>query len=294
MSTRITKPSFFLFSILCILTMAACNKGPLNGYKKITKVFGYQILSDMDTGTKAGSGVYMIANAVVMTDKDSAVSDPNLGGGFYLQIPLRKPQPGSDLMIGFQKLSDGDSGVFIMLADTFFSKLNMNVPMPSNVKSGDYVKLYIEVLQLLDSTEYEHWLEQKDFENKAMAHQMFDEYIKATGITQEPDNNSIIRIVEKEGKGKSPIYGQTVVVNYICLSMAGQEIFNTYSEGVPHEFVLGDNAIIQGLNLSLIKMKKGEKSRLIIPYYLGYGEVGAPNVPPYTHLLMEVELMEIK
>ena len=116
MPARIAKVFFFLFTTSFILMMVACNKGPLSGYKKITKVFGYQILSDMDTGTKAGTGVYMIANAVVTTSKDSAVSDPNLGGGFYLQIPLRKPLPGSDLMIGFQKLSDGDSGVFIMLA----------------------------------------------------------------------------------------------------------------------------------------------------------------------------------
>ncbi len=286
---------FSFSSILLIgILLVACNKGPLKGYKKITKIFGYQMLSDMDTGTQAGKGVYMIASAIIKTDKDSAVSAPSLGTGFYLQIPLRKPMAGSDLMKGFQKLSDGDSAVFIMLADTFFAKMNMNATMPSNVKPGDYVKLYVQVLQLLDSAEYDYWMIQTELESKALAHQMYDAYLKETGVTQLPDNNGIIRMIEKQGKGKSPKFGQTVSIHYICLTMSGQEITNTYMEGAPYEFVLGDGEVIQGLSLSLIKMKKGEKSRLIVPYYLGYGDKGNAQVPPYTHLLIDVELLDFK
>lgn len=286
------KISLVTFMLILSFSFIGCNKGPLSGYKKITKIFGYKILSDMVDGTQPGNGVYIIANAIVKTDKDSLIADPSLGTEFQLEIPLRKPMGGSDLMKGFQKLSDGDSAVFIMLADTFFSKLNMNLRMPSNIKSGEYVKLYVQVLDLMDSIEYDNWLVAKDLENKAMAHQMFDAYLKATAVTVEPDNNGIIRIVEREGTGKPPVYGQTVIIDYISLSMAGQEIANTYMEGSPLEFVLGDNTIVQGLNLSLIKMKKGEKSRLIIPYYLGYGAEGAANVPPYTHLLMDVEFRD--
>lgn len=280
---------------LCIVWLSSCgDKGPLKGYKKITKIFGYKLLSDMKEGTKPGEGVFMLANAVIYTEQDSAVSDKNMGGGFFFQVPLRKPMGGSDLMKGFQKLSDGDSAVFIMLADTFFSPLNFNVKMPANVKSGSYVKLYIQVLQLLDSSEYEVYLEEKDIENKVMARKMFDAYLMASGITEAPDNNGIIHIIEKEGTGKSPVYGQTVFVHYMCLTMMGQEIANTYMEGAPNEFVLGDSQMIDGLNLSLIKMKKGEKCRLIIPYYLAYKEEGAENIPPYTHLIMDVELLDFK
>lgn len=283
-----------LLVIVFIMLLMACNNGPLKGYKKITNIFGYQMLSDMDTGTKPGNGIFMLANAIVKTELDSAVSEPNMGGGFIFQIPLKKPNGGSDLMKGFQKLSDGDSAVFIMLADTFFSKNNFNVKMPENVKPGSYVKLYIQVLELLDSNEYDLWVEQKEFENKVMARQMFDSYLQMAAITEAPDNNGIIRIIEKKGKGKSPEFGQTVTIHYVCLSMAGQEIENTYMKGKPVEYVLGDSKMIDGLNLSLIKMKKGEKSRLIIPYYLAYKEAGAANVPPYTHLIMDIELLDFK
>jgi FKBP-type peptidyl-prolyl cis-trans isomerase len=285
--------SYFIFIVLIGL-LTACDKGPLKGYKRITKIFGYQMLSDMDTGTKAGQGVLLMGNGIIKTEQDSAVSEPNLGGGFFFEVPLRKPFGGSDLMKGFQKLSDGDSIVFMMLADTFFSKYNFNVKMPDNVKPGSYVKFYLQVTQLLDSAEYDYYLENKEIENKVMAHQMFDAYLKMSGITEAPDNNGIIRVVEKKGTGKSPIFGQTVTVNYICLTMTGKEIRNTYMEGKPEVYVLGDSKMVDGLNLALIKMQKGEKSRLIIPYYLAYKAEGTTTVPPYTHLIMDVELVDFK
>lgn len=283
-----------VFTIFTLTFFSCGEKGPLKGYKKITKIFGYQILSDMTHGTKPGDGIYMVANAIVKTEQDSAVSEPNLGGGFTFQVPLRASKSGSDLMKGFQKLSEGDSAVFIMLADTFFSPLNFNMKLPANVKPGSYVKLYIQVLQLLDSSEYDVYMEEQEIQNKVMARQMFDAYISMAGITQEADNNGIIRIIEKEGSGKSPTFGDTVTIHMICLTMTGNEIANTYMEGVPDEFILGDSQMIDGLNFSLIKMKKGEKSRLIIPYYLAYKEQGAPGVPPYTHLIMDVELLDFK
>jgi len=283
---------FTLIVFTCLLF--SCEKGPLKGYKKITKIFGYQMLSDMDTGTAPGKGVLLIGNAVITTEQDTPVAEPNMGGGFVFKIPLRTPNAGSDLMKGFQKLSDGDSAVFIMLADTFFSKYNFNVSMPDNVKPGSYVKLYLQVTQLLDSIEYDYYLENQEIENKVMAHQMFDAYLKMSGITIAPDNNGIIRVVERKGKGGSPVFGQTVTVHYMCLTMAGQEVRNTYMEGAPVEYMLGDSKMVDGLNLSLIKMQKGEKARLIIPYYLGYKAEGNAQVPPYTHLIMDVELIDFK
>src|SRR5687767_9937613 len=112
-----TVPYFVLAFLISMFI--SCEKGPLKGYIKITKIFGYKMLSDMDTGTQAGQGVLLIGNAVIRTEQDTAVSEPNMGGGFVFEVPLRKPKGGSDLMKGFQKLSDGDSAVFIMLADTF-------------------------------------------------------------------------------------------------------------------------------------------------------------------------------
>jgi len=43
-------------------------------------------------------------------------------------------------------------------------------------------------------------------------------------------------------------------------------------------------------------MKKGEKSKIILPSYLGFGEQGSSDgkIPPYTPLLYEIELLNIE
>lgn len=284
-----------LFLIAVMITVFGCGPKQLKGTEKITDVFGYKYIINMDTGTQAGNGIYLVANASVYNEHDSLVSDPNIGTWFSLDVPLRKEKSGSDMMKGFHKLSDGDSAVFIMLADTFFSKLNMNMPMPKNVKSGEYVKMYVQVIGLLDSSEYDYFLAKKEVQDKVLAQQMFQAYLRTANIVEEADANGIIKTIEKKGTGSSPKFGQEVSIHYICLTMSGKELENTYLKNEPYTFTLGSEGAIQGLNLALIYMKKGEKSRLVIPYYLAYGVEGLPGqVEPYTHLLMDVELLNFK
>jgi peptidylprolyl isomerase len=51
--------------------------------------------------------------------------------------------------------------------------------------------------------------------------------------------------------------------------------------------------VIQGWDLGLVGMKKGEIRRLYIPSQLGYGERGVGSIPPNANLIFEVELLEI-
>jgi FKBP-type peptidyl-prolyl cis-trans isomerase len=44
-----------------------------------------------------------------------------------------------------------------------------------------------------------------------------------------------------------------------------------------------------------MKMKKGELAKVYLPYFLAFGETGAPpKVPPYANLIMEIELLDIR
>ncbi|MFK7832356.1 MAG: peptidylprolyl isomerase [Winogradskyella sp.] len=53
--------------------------------------------------------------------------------------------------------------------------------------------------------------------------------------------------------------------------------------------------LIAGFREAMLNMKIGDKARVFIPYYLGYGENGNPPViPPSANLVFDVELVSIK
>ena len=53
-------------------------------------------------------------------------------------------------------------------------------------------------------------------------------------------------------------------------------------------------SLVAGFREAMLNMKIGDKARVFIPYYLGYGETGRPPViPPYTNLVFDIELVSI-
>lgn len=54
-------------------------------------------------------------------------------------------------------------------------------------------------------------------------------------------------------------------------------------------------SLIAGFREAMLNMKIGDKARVFIPYYLGYGERGNPPViPPSANLVFDIELTSIK
>ena len=63
------------------------------------------------------------------------------------------------------------------------------------------------------------------------------------------------------------------------------------------EFTYGqEGQLIEGLQLALRKLKKGEKAKIILPSQLAFGSEGSSNgtVPPYTPLVYQIEIQDVK
>jgi peptidylprolyl isomerase len=102
-------------------------------------------------------------------------------------------------------------------------------------------------------------------------------------------------IIEKEGTGDTPKQGQTVVVHYTGTFFDGKKFDSSYDRNQPIEIPIGVGRVIKGWDEGIMLLKKGSKAKLIIPYYLGYGEQGYPGViPPKSWLIFDVELLDIK
>jgi len=89
-----------------------------------------------------------------------------------------------------------------------------------------------------------------------------------------------------------PKQGETVTAHYRGTLLDGTVFDESYKRGEPIRFPVGVGRVIKGWDEALVDMTRGEKRRLIIPYWLAYGEAGRPPViPPKATLVFEVELV---
>ena len=98
--------------------------------------------------------------------------------------------------------------------------------------------------------------------------------------------------VVAEGKGKTPAVTDRVTVHYTGTLIDGTPFDSSIQRGQPATFRV--NQIIPGWTEALQLMQEGDKWILYIPYSLGYGERGSPpQIPPYSTLIFEVELIKV-
>lgn len=94
------------------------------------------------------------------------------------------------------------------------------------------------------------------------------------------------------GTGEMPTAEDTVRVHYHGTLIDGTVFDSSVDRGEPTEFPLG--GVIKGWTEMLQLMKVGEKVKVAIPYDLAYGPRGSYSIPPFSTLVFEIELLEVK
>lgn len=94
------------------------------------------------------------------------------------------------------------------------------------------------------------------------------------------------------GTGEKANIQDTVLVHYIGKLINGEVFDNSYERGAPQSLAL--NTVIEGWKIGIPLMNAGAKYRFFIPYHLGYGERGSGPIPPFSALIFDVELVDVK
>lgn len=96
-----------------------------------------------------------------------------------------------------------------------------------------------------------------------------------------------------EGTGAQPTAQSTVKTHYHGTTTDGNVFDSSVERGKTAEFPVG--GVIKGWQEILPMMKTGGKWRIHVPYALAYGaQSPSPKIPPYSTLIFEVELFEVK
>ena len=98
--------------------------------------------------------------------------------------------------------------------------------------------------------------------------------------------------VLKSGEGATPRRRDNVLTHYRGWFIDGKEFDSSYKRNKPAEFPV--RGVIPGWTEALLKMKEGDKWRLVIPYKLAYGRKGYGPIPAKSTLIFEMELLEVK
>ncbi len=127
---------------------------------------------------------------------------------------------------------------------------------------------------------------------KAKEARLLKDYLKENNITVSPTSSGLYFIDLEEGSGDYPVSGDRVVVGYTGYLLDGR-VFDTTEGKHSFKFLVDDGGIIAGMNEGIKMIRKGGKGRLIIPSDLAYKGNSVGIIPPYSTLIMDIELKNI-
>ncbi|MCB9245909.1 MAG: FKBP-type peptidyl-prolyl cis-trans isomerase [Flavobacteriales bacterium] len=137
------------------------------------------------------------------------------------------------------------------------------------------------------------YLQQKQMQQALVAQKNAHEYMShhkyAEGV--KVTKSGLHYQVIKQGEGAIPKDGDKVRTHYTGKLTNGTIFDSSVQRGTPAEFEL--DRVIPGWTEALKMMPVGSKWILTIPPDLAYGSRNMGNIPPYSVLIFEIELLDI-
>ncbi|TXD49601.1 MULTISPECIES: peptidylprolyl isomerase [unclassified Polaribacter] len=102
-------------------------------------------------------------------------------------------------------------------------------------------------------------------------------------------------MLKKNPSGKPVVDNKPIKSHFDLYTADGTKIQSTRDGSQPFVFQLDDTErpMITGFKEGAAKMRAGEKARLFVPYYIGFGEDKYGPFPAKSDLVFEIEILEI-
>ncbi len=288
---------------IAVLGLASCKNSEFEGYTTAENGLNYKFYNKTENAKTPNEGdgvgfsftIKKHSNDSLLVDSKSVSRD---GSGLFRYILPKSSFVGS-IEDALKMMGQGDSASFIIKADSFYLKTQKFNELPPYIKPGENLVVTMKVHEVKSKAEIDkNQKEQQAEMEKAMAEAQakeqpaLDKYIADNKITAKPTATGLIYIDVKKGSGAHPKATDMVVVHYIGTLLDGTKFDSSVDRGEPATFPL--NQVIPGWTEGIQLMAKGGKAKLVIPSAIGYGPQGNGPIPPYSALVFDVELIDIK
>lgn len=253
----------------------------------------YKLVEIGETSDKAKPTDYVNVLIAYRTPTDSIF----FSGSRTFQ--LTEPQFAGSIDECFTMLSAGDSAIFHLSANDFFTK-TIEAAIPNFFGPEDFLRVDIKMLGILEERAYErekesflHWIE--DFGDYEQV--LLKQYIDEQTNDFEQTTSGIYYIPIEQGVGRKIQVGDTLTVHFEGRFFNGRYFDSTRKRNEAFQFVYGQKwQVIPGLEEAIGMMYPYERAIFIIPSHLAFGQGGSSTgiVPPFTPVIFEVEVMEVK
>ncbi|MCS3557570.1 MULTISPECIES: FKBP-type peptidyl-prolyl cis-trans isomerase [unclassified Sphingobacterium] len=301
------KKSILLFAASGLLLTACQN------FKKAEGGLEYKIAKDAGA-EKAVSGDLLAVDIIQSSDRDSTLSSTyETGTPQIVQLypdSIIKQNPGDPTGL-FKFVGEGDSLVFKINLDSITAKTQQPKP-PFADKYIIYtikVQKHFKKGKLTDQQLGEQvtkYYEEQTAKLKGAEAGKVEAFLKNSKLATKKTASGLQYAITKEGTGKNAAVGDTVVVNYLG-KLANDKVFDTnqadlakkhnkFNPQRPYEPLrlhLGVDGVITGWTEAFQLLNKGSKATLVIPSNLAYGERQAGEIPAYSPLIFDVEVLDI-
>ncbi|MBO7616902.1 MAG: FKBP-type peptidyl-prolyl cis-trans isomerase [Bacteroidales bacterium] len=286
------KRKSLLFVSVCVtalLLMSACTQD-FPGYKKTAKGLYYKFYSQNPSATQPKLTDYMMIQMACYLNDSLYYDFQESGNNVFTQ--LKESYFSGDLEEAYAMMHVGDSASFYVKADSIAVRYYGIDPDSVGLKPGDYFRYEVKLLDVQTVEQLKAEADQAMLILKADSEKAFLDYIDANHITDHTTTGLFYKKLVTT-KGKTPQTGQTAQIKYVVSYLDGTLLGTSDELGAYYEVPLGQHKVLRGLEEGIGLMRVGEKARFVLPYTLAYGEKAYQNIPAYSNLIFDVELLNI-
>jgi len=263
-----------VFFISILMIFISCQKD-FKDYKCINNDIYFKLISFKDKSEKYVKGNYVGAS-IILKQNHKVI--------FY-KDELHPILPQNKMIEILRLLSVGDSAVFMIKPDLIKQSLGVKFKFTED----KFVEMDIKLDKIYSPKQYEKYIKDTDFE-------LIEQSILQKYLTKHKQyqylNGIYVKKLKKTG-GDTIKNGNSLKLKYAGSFLNGI-VFDQLLQNQYFYWKVGTpNQLIKGLEIAIKNMKKGEKSKIIIPSQLAFGALGSSTeiVPPYTTVIYNIEII---